>query len=143
MPKLFLLKKNICKYYETWCWAFISVGVGNCQSEDPFVLAWNPHKGLACKISFETGIGRRKKGPRAEEKESVKRSGQNRAVNRRDQGREQTSWQNRTVSRREQELGLWTQAGLANMRRWVSIPSGFEGILLEYMLTLVHRSTEC
>ena len=37
-----------------------SVGVGDCQSEDHFVLARNPHKGLAREISYETGRRRGK-----------------------------------------------------------------------------------
>ena len=40
------------------------------------VLARNAHKGLAREISRETEGGREKECPRAEEKESVNRSGQ-------------------------------------------------------------------
>ena len=113
----------------TLCWALISMGVGKCQSEDSFVLAWNPHKGLAREISHETGRGRGKEGPR------VKRSRQKRLGQRTDQSTEE----NRAASRREQELGLWTQARLAILRRWVSVPSGFVGISLEYTLERKYR----
>ena len=38
--------------------------VGASQRIPLSVLAWNPHKGLACEITYETGRGRGKKGPR-------------------------------------------------------------------------------
>ena len=50
------------------------------------VLARNPHKGLAREISHETGRGRVKESPRAEQrKRAEQRSQQNRAVDRREQ----------------------------------------------------------
>ena len=72
--------------------AFVSVGVDATQRIPLSILAENPHKGLAREIFHETERGRGKEGPRdqsagerAEEKESVKRSGQNRPVERTDQ----------------------------------------------------------
>ena len=35
-----------------------------------------------------------------------------------------------------------SEAGLANVRRWVSIPGDFVGISLKYTLALAHRWTE-
>ena len=86
-------------------------------------LFWseNPHKELAREISYEIGRRRGKEGPRAEQK----------------------SGQTRAVGRREQELGpAESEAGLANVRGWVSVPGGFVGISLEYTLTLAHRCRE-
>ena len=106
-----------------------------CQSEDPFpFLVWNPHKGLVCKFSHKTRRGRGKEGPR-----ESREGDQSREEDRTDQSTEE----NKAISRREQELNLWTQSGLANVRRWVSFTSGFVGISLEYTLTLAHRSTKC
>ena len=56
---------------------------------------------------------------------------------------EQNSQQNRAVGRREQKLRpVNSEAGLANVRRWVSVPGGFVGISLEYTLAIVHRCTQ-
>ena len=77
------------------------------------VLARNPHKVLAHEISHETGRGRGNEGPRAEEDGQSREGDQSRVVDRTDQSTEE----NRAVSRREQQLGLWTQAAFANMRR--------------------------
>ena len=107
------------------------VGVGECQSEDPFVLAWNPHKGLACGISHETRRRRGKEGLRAEQKNQEKEA-------------EQRSEENSAVGKREQELEpVDSMAGLTNVRGWVSILGDFVEISLEYTLALAHRCTEC
>ena len=61
----------------------------------------------------------------------------------REDAREETRTENRPFGRREQELGLVdSEAGLANVRGWVSVPGGFVGISLEYTLALAHRCTE-
>ena len=36
-----------------------------------------------------------------------------------------------------------TDAGLTNAKRWVSIASGFVGVLLEGTIALAYRNTEC
>ena len=92
----------------------------------------NPHKGLAREISHKIGIGQGKEGSR------VKRRRQNREVKRRKQDRTgQSAGESRRV------LGcVDSEAKLANVRGWVSIPGSFEGISLEYMLTLALRCTE-
>ena len=62
---------------------------------------------------------------------AAKRSGQNRLVERTDQLTEvEGSWQSRKT---------FEDAGLMNARKWVSIPSGFVGVSLEYTLVLAHR----
>ena len=59
-------------------WAFVVwVWVGTSQKIPLSVLAQNPHKGLAHKISYETRRGREKEVPRAEQ-----RGRQNREVDR-------------------------------------------------------------
>ena len=90
-------------------------------------VVWVPVRGSLSLFRYETHT-------RPEEDEGRKVS-ERREVDRTDKSTEE----NRAVSRREQELGLWTQAKLANIRRWVSIPSGFVGISLEYTLTVAHR----
>ena len=74
--------------------AFVSVGAN--QRILLLVLAQNPHKGLECEISHETGRDEGRKVPeRAEE----------------------ISQQNRRVKRRKWEVGpVDTEAWLANMR---------------------------
>ena len=103
--------------------AFVSVGVGASQRIPLSVLARNLHKRLAREISHRK---KTRKGRSLGE--------QKKAVNRREQ--------NRPVGRREQELGpVDSEAGLANVRGWVSVPPGFAGISLEYTLALGHRCT--
>ena len=103
---------SLCLWMTRWV-AFISVGVGKCQSEDYFVLLQNPHKWLVHEISHLTGRGRRKEGPR------VKR-------------RSQSSEGGRTAGDNRRLLGpVDSEAGLANVRGWVSVPGGFVGISLE------------
>ena len=65
----------------------VGVGVGESQSEDPFVLARNLHKGFAHEISQETGRG----GGKERSQENSRReqgSRQNMAVDRREQSTE-------------------------------------------------------
>ena len=109
--------------------AFVSVGVDKCQSEDSCLFWRETHaKGL-----------RARSPTRPEEDEGRKVP----ELNRRNQSRDQGSRQTRVVGRREQELGpVDSEAGLANVRGWVSVPGGVVGILLEYTLALVHRCTE-
>ena len=102
--------------------AFISVGVGTCQSEDSFVCFGRKPTRRACARDFP----RHQKRTRERSSRDVGRTEETKAVN-----------------RREQELGQWNQARLANARKWVSIPSGFVGISLDYTLALAHRSTKC
>ena len=103
------------------------VGVGASQRIPLCVLGRNPHKELVHKISYETGRGWGKKGPRAEQRNWQKRPGQR-------------TGQSAGESRRL--LGsMDSEAGLANVRGWVSIPGGFVGISLEYTLVLAHRCT--
>ena len=109
------------------------IGVGASQRIPLSVLVQNPHKGLAQEISHETGRGLGKEGPRAEEKEEVKRRRQNREVDRIEQPVGESRWQ----------LGsMDSKAGLANIRRWVSIPGDFVGVSLEYTLAIAHRMLE-
>ena len=80
------------------------------------VLARDPHKGLVCEISHETGRGRGKEGPREEgrtvsrreEKEAVSRREQKRSVDRREQLRE---GQSRDESRTEKRPVNRSQKG--------------------------------
>ena len=93
--------------------AFVSVGVSASQRIPLSVLAQNPHKGFASKISHETRRGGGKARSQNRAVERTERTGQSRE-------------QKRAVSRREQELGpVDSEARLANMRGWVSVPGGF------------------
>ena len=117
--------------------AFVSacVGVGDSHRIPLSVLARNPHKELAREIFHETGRRRGKEGRRAEQGRR-----QNREGGRTDQSTEVGgNRQSREVDRREQsiEVGgsrllgcVGPEAGLANVRGWVSIPGGFVGISL-------------
>ena len=95
------------------------------QSEDPFVcFVRNLHKGLGSEISHETGRGRGKDGP------WVKRRRYNIEVDRTGQ----------LAGKSRRLLGcVDPDAGLANLRGWVSIPGDFVGISLEYTLAIAHR----
>ena len=100
------------------------MGVGECQSEDSFVLVRNPHKGLALEILYETG--------RRWRKARTQGSQQKRAVNRR-RGKV-------TVRDRCKDLGtVDSDAGLVNVREWLSVPGGCIGILLRYTLVIAHK----
>ena len=104
----------------TWWVAFISVGVGKCQSEDSFVC-------------FGAKATQDRKRMREERSESQQKwTGQ-----RTDQLTEKGSRQKRAGA-----ITCGLRSGLANVRGWVSIPYGFVEISLEYMLTLAHRCTE-
>ena len=89
------------------------VGVGASQRIPFSVLAPNPHKGLACEISYKTGRGRGKVGTRE------KREGDR-------------TWL--SIGGCEDP-----EARLANVRGRVSVPSDFVGISLEYTLAIAHR----
>ena len=87
--------------------------MGECQS-DSFVLVQNPHKGLACKISYET---RRRQG-KARFQSRTEQSSQQKST-------EQSSQQERAVHRsrgkpmvRERRLRgtVDQEAGLTNVR---------------------------
>ena len=99
-----------------------------CQSEDPFVCF---------------GI---KPTQRACAPPDRKRTREERSQSRQEKEAEQRSWQNRGSQQSREERWMLepvdSEAGLANMRGWVSIPGGFVGISLEYTLTLAHRCTE-
>ena len=103
---------------------FVGVGVGVRASQIPLsVLVRNPHKGLTFEISYETR----------------RRQGKARSQSRTEEGIQQK----RAVKRREQEQRpVDSEAGLANVRGWVSVPGGFVGISLEYTLAIAHRCTE-
>ena len=93
------------------------------------VLARNPHKGLAREISCET----RKSRVKARSQSSQ----QKRAVNRR---RGKVTVRDRRVL--SEEVGpVDPEAGLANMRGWVSVPGGCVGISPGYTLAIAHRCT--
>ena len=104
------------------CWAFISVGVGigECQS-DSFICfgakttqrAWSRDLLRDQKKTWEGKV----QGQSTEEDR-----------------REESSQQKRTVKRREQDLGpVDSEAGLASVRGWVSVPGSCVGIF-EYTL---------
>ena len=104
----------------------VSVGVGECWSEEPFVC-------------FGENPLRPRSPTEPEEDEGRKVS----EVNGRNQWTEQGSRQNRAVGRKEQELEpVDSEVGLANVRGWVSVLDGFVEISLEYTLMLAHRCTE-
>ena len=117
-----------------------------CQSEDPFVLARNPHNGLAREIFHETVIGREKEGPRVNrgdqgrEQDSQQKSGEADSQEEEaeiDESTEQGSWQKRAGAR---TCGL--RSRLADMRGWVSVPCGFVGISLEHTLADGQRAAQ-
>ena len=119
---------------------FCGRGFG-CQSEDPFVLFWcEIHtKGLRAKFPTRPEEDEGRKVPVSKEGGRTKRT-------------EQGNGKSTAVSRREQstEVGgsrllgpVGPEAGLTNVRGWISIPGDFVGILLEYTLALAHRLTEC
>ena len=108
-----------------WVWVWV-----NASQRIPLsVLVRNQHKGLAHEISHETG---RRRG-----KARSKDSQQKKAVN----------WSRGKVTVRErrplsEELGpVESEAGLVNVRGWVSVPGGCVGISLEYTLAIAHRCT--
>ena len=107
--------------------AFISVGVGKCQSEDSLVCfgAKPTQRTSTQNFPFDrkrTRVGR----PQSQEKEAEQRSGQNRAVN-----RSRGNWLLRMCG-----------PGLANVIEWLSISGDFVGISLEYTLMIACRCTE-
>ena len=115
--------------------SFLWVWVSACQKIPSSVLSRNPHKGLAREISHETGRGRGKEGPK-----------ENRKGVSQEKWTEQSSRQKSGVADGRERWRLEpvdSDAGLANIWRWVSIPGDFVEILLEYTLVLAHRNTEC
>ena len=90
--------------------SFLWVWVSASQRIPLSVLARNPHEGLVCEISCETGRRRgqgRSQGSR-----------QKKAV--RDSRRKATVWERQLVS---EELGpVDPEAGSASVREWVSVP---------------------
>ena len=117
-------------------WVWISAS----QKIPLSVLTRNQHNGLAREISNETGRERRKEGPRE------KRSGQDREMDRIGQSTEQKKPVDRTgpsAGESRRLLGpVDSDAGLANLRRWVSIPGDFVGISLEYTLADGRRAVQ-
>ena len=109
--------------------AFVSVGAGGCQPGDPFVCFGAKPTKMACVWDF---LRDRKKTRRRHKWELGSR--QERAVNR--------SQGNSTVRKGWLQWPVDAEAGLANVRRWVSISGGFVGISLEYTLSIAHRCTE-
>ena len=109
----------------TWCWAFV---VWVWVSASKFLcLFWRKThtKGLRAIFPTRPKEDERRKVPELRtEKEAKQRSGDNRAVSRR-------------------LLGcVVSDAGLANVRRWVSIPGDFVGISLEYTHAIACRCSE-
>ena len=125
---------------------FCGCGYG-CQSEDPFVCFSVKSTQRTWARDFHRDRKRAMEGrSQSQEKETVGRRRQNREVGIQEKSREQTSRQKSgEVDGRERRLlePVDSDAGLANVGRWVSIPSGFVGIPLEFTLALVLRSTEC
>ena len=122
--------RNIVALNEWWLIMCNTMGVirscgCGCQSENLSVLTRFSHKGPSREISHESGSGREKEGPKEDRREqSAERI-------RRDQSTEQVSQEMRVRQRRDQSKEFrkaaartcWpTDAGLANARRWVSIP---------------------
>ena len=102
------------------------VGVGKCQSEDSFVCFGVKPTQRAYARDLLRGRNRTREGRSPTEQirrrnREVGRTGQSAGESRRLLGCEDP------------------EAGLANVRRWVSIPGGFVGISLEYTLTIAHR----
>ena len=124
----------------TRCWAFV-------------VWVWVPVRGSLCLFWRETHTkGLRARFPTSpeedegrkvpERKKGVRRRNQNREGSRTDQLREQGSRQKSGEADGRERPPLepidW-DAGLANVKRWVSILCSFVGISLEYTLTRAHR----
>ena len=107
-----------------WVWAWVSASQRIPSSR----LVRNPHKGLACEISYETGRRRGKaRSPGSQQKRGVSDSLERAIVRERQQLKE--------------ELGLVDpEAGLASARVWVSVPGSCVGISFEYTLV---TATEC
>ena len=105
------------------CWAFV-------------VWVWVPVRGPLCLFWRKTHTkGLRVRFPmRLEEVERRKVPERNRVVD--ITGLSTEVWGSRMLGCVDPE------AGLANVRGWVSIPGDFVGILLEYTLALAHRCTE-
>ena len=126
-------KRFGCKSVTQWvAFVSVSVGVGDSQRIPLSVLARNPHKGLACEISHETGRrrGRARSQDRPGQLTEKKKAG-NRAVDRRKQSTEQSSQQEKGVSRSRRRPTVWERrllepvdpgAKLVNERGWVSVP---------------------
>ena len=116
------------------------------QSENPFVLARNPHKGLVHEISHETGRRRGKGGPRdIRQDRTVSRR------ERRDQSTEHVSQEMRVGQRGDQSTEVrkaaartcWpTDTGLTNARIGVSIPSGSVEVSHKYTPVIAWKCTE-
>ena len=110
-----------------------------------WVWMWVPVRGPLCLFWRETHT----KGSRATfpTRPEENRWRQTTEESRREQGSRQTwvvSWREQSTFRERWLLGpVDPEAGLANVRGWVSVPGDFVGISLEYMLAIAHRSTEC
>ena len=99
-------------------------------------------KGMRVRLPTRPEEDEGRQSPRAEQKKGV---------NRRGQSTEQGSQQGRAVNRNRRKptvkemqlLGpVDPEAVLANVRGWVSIPGGCEGISLECRLAIAYRCTE-
>ena len=124
-------------WHDVWH-SFLWVWVSASQKIPLSVLARNPHKGLAHKISHETKRGQVKESPRVKRSQNTEETrAENGEADSREKETEQTSRQKRAGTR---TCGL--RSGLANMRGWVSVPSGFVEISVKYILMLAHRCTE-
>ena len=110
-----------------------------CQWEDPFIYFGAKPTQRACAQDLPRVQRKTREGKSKSQTREVDRPGRSSEDNRKDQSTEE----NREDSRREQGLGLWTQAGLANVRRWARIPSVFVGISFEFTLEFANRSLEC
>ena len=91
---------------------------------------WVPVKGLFCLFWHETHTkGLRARFPTTPEEDEGRKIPEGTEGDRTEKGRGQGGGQTRAVGRREQELELVdSEAGLANVRGWVSVPRGFVGI---------------
>ena len=119
-----------------WVWVWVSAN----QKIPLSVLARNPYKGFEREISLETGRRRGKVRSQGRTEESSQQkwteegSQQERAVNRS---------RGKPMVRERRLLGpVDSEAGLANMRGWVSVLGGFVGISHENTLAMAPRCTE-
>ena len=140
--------KLILLYTSVTLWAAsVSVCVGASQRISLSTLARNPHKGLGCEISCETGSGRGKEDARevswqripeedSRQKGAEGTSRQNRSV------REMKAGQKREKNRSQKDDCRLTEARLTYARKWVSIPSGFVEVSRKYTPMIACKCTE-
>ena len=130
-------KCNVCVCCDTMLGIrCVGVGVGANQRIPLSVLVRNPYKRLAREISHETGRRRGKEGPR------VKRRSQSAERGRTEKWTEQTNRQKSGEADGQERRLLKpvdSDAGLVNVRGWVSIPGDLVWVSLEYTLAIAHR----